>query len=265
MSVFDNNKMKPIAPMTSRKATRIRFLEQENDHLCNHKFDLERILSSTKDALNELFFKRPSSYSSSQQLEYSTEDTVSTNQITIKRVADIAADNLELFASVCKVNLARDKIDANVLINEQIAEESARKEEEALSELDEQINDLKYLLEKKLNRINILNSKIRDLEEQHIRIKRENTLLLKLSPENLALHKHLEDLKESLLNLSKELQFSDLQTQELKSHAKNLEIKKNKYILLSRNPILRSKKINYIQENSLDDIKDNPLEVSEID
>ncbi|CAG9322414.1 unnamed protein product [Blepharisma stoltei] len=254
-------KMKhPSISMTSRKATRLRFLEQESDHLYAYKIDLEKILSKTKEVLNELLFSKTPT--SSQQLDGSSEDTASTSLILLKSVETASSENSELFNSVCKANSLRDTIDAKVLISEQISEECARKEAEILGEIDEQNNDLKYLLEKKVNRINMLNAKARDLEDHHAKMNRECTLLLQLSPDNLKILVKLEMLKEKLLRKSKELQFCEMQKGKLRAYAEDIEEKIRRCLLLAKNPLLKIKKAINLQENTLENILIDSLDIS---
>ncbi|CAG9325477.1 unnamed protein product [Blepharisma stoltei] len=246
--------------MTSRKATRLRFLEQESDHLFAYKIDLEKVLTKTKEVLNDLLSAKV--YSSSQQLDGSCEDTASTSNILFKSVEVTAAENMELFNSICKAHYARDTIDAKVLISQQITEEYSRKEEEILGELDEQINDLKYLLEKKVNRINLLNSKVKDMEDHQAKLNSECTLLLPLNSDSLKVHVQMEYLKEKLLKRLKELQFCEMQKDELKVHAAGLEEKIRKYLLLVKNPLLKKKKYINAQENSQENIIVDSLNAS---
>ncbi|CAG9331390.1 unnamed protein product [Blepharisma stoltei] len=237
-------------PVTARRLTRLRFLEQESDHLRTIKSDLEYCLINSKQVLNEVL--STNILSSRQHLDRSADTEVSSH-VSLGQFEATVAKNIELYTLLGKYRQERNITLGKALISEQICEESVRKENEFMNEMDDQINDLKYLLDKKDNRIKTLNTQLKALEEKFSEIKNENAVILPLSESSLGYHRQIEKIKFNLSHVSKQMQKAEMQREELIENSKKLETMLEKYKLLIKNPLVRIRRSgNYNAEMSYD-------------
>ena len=226
-------------PMTSRRLTRLKFLEQESEQLRSYKSDLEFCLINTKRLLSEIISAQV--ISSHRRIDSSGETEFSTH-ITLKTLETALEKNIVYLNKCKKTKIDRDIKLGKVLISEQLAEENIRKEHEMIKEIEEHTNDLKYVLDKKDSRINHLKLKIDSIESQLSKLRGDSIVVLNLSDENLNLYKQAEKVKASLSRVSKNLQITEMQTEELVGHYENLSSTLSQYKIFLKNPMIRNKK-----------------------
>lgn len=226
-------------PITSRKATRLNFIEQESEQLHMYIEELESLVQLNKQVITDLLTSKALSGSSTLDL---SADTDVSSYVSGRQFEVLISQSKSLFEELRKTFRERELAQSRALIAEQIAEEAKRKEEEMKSELGEQLEELQVLIEKKDNRIKSLQDKNRNLSEEIAELKKEEGLVvLPLNEENLKFHTRLEELKGELASASKELQKNELQKEELTQLAKDLETEGKKYQALRHNPMYRPK------------------------
>ncbi|OMJ89733.1 hypothetical protein SteCoe_8098 [Stentor coeruleus] len=226
-------------PMTARRQTRLKFLEQESEQLRTYKSDLEFCLLNTKRLLSEMLSAQ---VIISHRRTDSSIDTEVASHVPIKNLENALEKNFSLLNTLKKAKRERDMILGRVLISEQLSEEALRKEQELIQESDEQISDVKYVLDKKEARISNLKTKIEAMEAEISKLKNESVIILPLSEDHLYMFKQIEKIKFSLSKVSKKLQIAEMQSEELAEHYKTLSAHLNQYRVLLKNPMIRSKK-----------------------
>ena len=226
-------------PITARKATRLNFIEQESEQLHMYIEELESLVQINKQVIQDLLTSKALSGSSTLDL---SADTDVNSYVSGRQFELLITESKSLFEELRKTFRERELAQSRALIAEQIAEEAKRKEEEMKAELGEQLEELHVLIEKKDNRIRVLQEKNRTLSEEIAELKKEEGLVvLPLNDENLKFHNRLEELKTELASASKELQKNELQKEELSQLAKDLETEGKKYQALKHNPFYRPK------------------------
>lgn len=253
-------------PITARRQTRLKFLEQESGQLRTYKSDLEFCLLNTKRLLSEMI---------SAQVIFShrridSSDTEIISHVPLKTVESALEKNMQLLTTLKKTKRERDLILGKVLISEQLADETMRKEQEIIQESEDKASDIKYVLDKKDLRLSNLRSKIETVEAEISKFKNESLAILPLTEDNLALFKQSEKIKYNLSKISKRLQITESHTEELKQHAEEVQSCLEQYKILSKNPMIRNKKnINLASTQILDmtmnlDLDSSDSESSEV-
>ena len=240
-------------PITARRQTRLKFLEQESEQLRTYKSDLEFCLLNTKRLLSEMISAQV--IVSHRRIDSSDTEVIS--HVPLKTVETALDKNLQLLAQLKKTKRERDLILGKVLISEQLADETIRKEHEIMQESEDQINDIKYVLDKKDLRLNNLKSKVESIEAEISKLKNESIAILPLTEDNLVLFKQSEKIKNSLSRVSKKLQITESQTEELRQHAAELHESLEQYKILSKNPMIKIKKNNNFASTQLLDMTMN--------
>ena len=240
-------------PITARRQTRLKFLEQESDQLRTYKSDLEFCLLNTKRLLSEMI---------SAQVIFShrridSSDTEVISHVPLKSVESALDKNLQLLSQLKKTKRERDLILGKVLISEQLADETLRKEHEIIQESEDQVNDIKYVLDKKDLRLSNLKSKVDSIEAEISKLKNESIAILPLTEDNLILFKQSEKIKNSLSRVSKKLQITENQNEELRQHAAELHESLEQFKILSKNPLIKSKKNNNFASTQILDMTMN--------
>jgi hypothetical protein len=241
-------------PVTARRATRQKFIECEVQNMQIYIDELSMSLSTSKQILQELLAARY--LSTSQTIDRSYETEVSSH-VSQKMLEKAIQDNIELFNQLRRTRQEEEFLHGRSLIAEQIAEEERRKEVESINELEDELHDLKYLMEKKFNRIRSLEEKIGEYENKLRQLQQECAILLPLTDESLMLHKEVEKLKAILSNESKQLFCAEMQRDELVQHYKELETQAAKYRILAKNPMTKAKRSNHSAFNVLEVSFDN--------
>ena len=226
--------------ITARRQTRLKFLEQESEQLRTYKSDIEFCLLNTKRLLSEMISAQV--IVSHRRIDSSDTEVIS--HVPLKTVETALAKNLQLLNQLKKTKRERDLILGKVLISEQLADETIRKEHEIMQESEDQANDIKYVLDKKDLRLSNLKSKVESIEAEISKLKNESIAVLPLTEDNLILFKQSEKIKNSLSRVSKKLQITESQNEELRQHAAELHESLEQFKILSKNPLIKSKKNN---------------------
>lgn len=226
-------------PITSRKATRLNFIEQESEQLHMYIEELESLVQLNKHVITDLLSSK--ALSGSSTLDQSADTDVS-SFVSGRQFELLISQSKSLFDELRKTFREREIAQSRALIAEQIAEEAKRKEEEMKAELSEQLEELQVLIEKKDYRIKSLQDKNRTLNEEIAELRKdEGLIVLPLTDENVKFHNRLEELKAELAAASKELQKNELQKEDLAQLAKDLDTEGKKYQALKHNPMYRPK------------------------
>uniref|UniRef100_A0A7S3MRW0 Uncharacterized protein n=1 Tax=Fabrea salina TaxID=342563 RepID=A0A7S3MRW0_9CILI len=225
--------------LTSRQATRLNFLESESSHLRSYKNDLEYCLLSSKNFIQEVISAK---MMSSRRNINKSEDTEPSNYIPLHIIDAALSHNKKLYEELYETKAQREIINAKALIAEQLCEENSRKENEISEELEESSSELKYLVDKKDTRIKNLEQKISMFQQQLDLLKNDRLIVLSLNKENLGLHKQLERIKMQLGKVSKQLQRSELQKDDLGDYLVELENQLSMYKVLSKTPRSRHRR-----------------------
>mmetsp|Transcript_11062 Transcript_11062/g.21655 ORF Transcript_11062/g.21655 Transcript_11062/m.21655 type:complete len:461 (+) Transcript_11062:60-1442(+) len=206
-------------PYTSRRAARLRFLEKEVEQLKSYREELEKSLRLNKQVLADLIGSKAVSASNTLDL---SEDTEVSSVIPFRTFEQLLTDSCRLQQQLKEIMRERDITQSRALITEQIAEEARRKEREAVGELEEQLNELKVLLEKKEQRARILDKRIKEMSQELQDLKEGQSIMLPLNEDNLAIHKQLENLKRGIALATRDLHKSELCRQDYEKNIRSL-------------------------------------------
>ena len=207
---------------SSRKLCRPKIIDLENQEMLNYIEDLEKSLSLNKQVLSDLIMK------------YISEDD-SGNIILqlLKEVQDSEIEYLRLVKE-CENNQVK------ALMDEQIATEYLRKEQEFIMESEEKVADIIYQNDKKSKIISELSLRIRQLEEDSELYKKSRNMIVVPPTEDIMdLHCQVEELKSALSYEARNLYSLQSKKEKLleNSHAINKEVEKIKILL--KNPLNR--------------------------
>lgn len=206
-------------PQTSRKAARLRFLEKEVEQLKSYRNELEKSLRLNKQVLGDLIGSKAVSASNTLDL---SEDTEVSSVIPFRTFETLLAESCRLQQQLKEIMRERDITQSRALITEQIAEEARRKEREAVGELEEQLNELKVLLEKKEQRARILEKRTKEMSQELQDLKEGQSIMLPLTDDNLSIHKQLENLKRGISLATRDLHKSELCRQDMEKNIRSL-------------------------------------------
>jgi hypothetical protein len=206
-----------IASGTSRKTARLRYLESEVDQLRAYREELEISLKANKQVLGDLIGAKP--VSASNTLDFS-DDTEASNFVRFRTFEQLLNESCRLQQQLKDIMRERDLTQSRALITEQIAEEARRKEREGVGELEEQLIELKVLLEKKEQRTRVMEKRVKEMSEELQDLKEGQSVLLPLSEDNLVLHKQLENLKRGIALATRELHKSELLREDLQHNVR---------------------------------------------
>jgi len=219
-------------PLTARKNARLNFLQKQTLNLRTYKSDLEYCVLNSKQTLQQLFSSKL--VSSTRNLDLSAE-TDHSSHVPLRVFEAALAKNKELYNELKNIWEQNEHQEAQCLITEQLTNENLNKEEEQLEELQEAVDDLKYLLEKKQERIKLLNRKNWDLKERMALLKEKRIIILPLSEDYLSKHNTLQTIKSNLASLSKKLQITEMQKDQLVEYCEFLASKLKPYKTFFRN------------------------------
>lgn len=246
--------------LTARRNARLKFLEQESEQLRSYKSDLEFCLINTKRLLSEILSAQVVSY---RRVD-SSADTEFSSHAPLRSLETALEKNLALLTQFKNCKKERDMVLGKVLISEQLAEETIRKEHEVIKETEDHTSDINYVLEKKSTHIANLKLKIDSTEQQLARMKNESIVILPLSEENLNLYKQTDKVKSALSKISRMVQINELQTEELAEHYENLSAQLAQYKVFVKNPLIRNKKTNQALDMTLQIDLENSSSSSEV-
>jgi len=222
----------PLEFQNSRQATKIAYLQQEIKYLQDTVKDLEQLTKINKEALK--LVSNQSTPEKSQQkcmsqedATASTFDTRSSPQSTKEFQAlneNLQEENSKLLEMIEKLKRERTVAQSKALLSEQICEEVQRHESEVMAELQNQIIELRKMVQEKEYFIQQMEKvkpfpdqdgvvvKYRDVmsaSEQNLRLLEEinnyNTMLMKIAKDHNKLQLEKEELVKQNTTLSNEL------------------------------------------------------------
>ena len=171
-------------------------MKGEEKHLRTYKSDLEFCLLSSKKILREVLNAK------NIKLDRST-DTEQASSVDSKMFSRLLNDNFHLYELLMELKKSRELSKSESLIVKQLTEESFRKEQEQSVELDEAVNEHKFLLDRKNNAFHNVSKKIEDLSSQLEKLKNQKSVILSISEQNLQIHNRMEVPKQSIIKAFK--------------------------------------------------------------
>jgi hypothetical protein len=204
-------------PSASSKSAHFRYLEREVDQLKAYREELETSLRVNKQVLGDLIGTKP--VSPSNTLDFS-DDTEVSSFVRFRTFEQLLNESCRLQRQLKEIMYERDLTQSRALITEQIAEEAKRKEREGVGELEEQLSELKVLLERKEQRTRVLERRVMEMTGELQDLKEGQSVLLPLSENNLALHKQLENLKRGIALATRDLHKLELYREDLQHNGR---------------------------------------------
>lgn len=235
--------------LTARRVTRLKFIEKESDHLKEYLNELKSAISLNKQILSELMLNPPCD---------SCDETQKTRMISSKLVEAQILENRSLEEKLKQTLIDREEAEGKALINEQIAAEAQRKEQELIMDYEEKFQETRYQIERKDRVISELESKIKLLEED-AELYRASKFSVILLPDDTILeyHNKTENYRFLMQTVARELHTARTHRDQLLEYSKYLQDELSKSQLLLANPLNRKagdKLFNSKRELSHDDI-----------
>eukprot|EP00357_Protocruzia_adherens_P001992 CAMPEP_0115000832 /NCGR_PEP_ID=MMETSP0216-20121206/17000_1 /TAXON_ID=223996 /ORGANISM="Protocruzia adherens, Strain Boccale" /LENGTH=543 /DNA_ID=CAMNT_0002366021 /DNA_START=15 /DNA_END=1646 /DNA_ORIENTATION=- len=168
---------------TTRKATKIDFLNQEVEEMRSYIEDLESNLGLNKNLLASLL-------QSDKNLEDSSKSMIT----------QLQTENSNLQATIKRLIKQRDEAETKALLQQQITNELKRKEVEIYEEYQSDLDDLHDLLERKDKLLQECRSKLEALGNSSIA-----KSVLQPTHQNMVLHNELQNATMGIHKLGKEL------------------------------------------------------------
>ena len=204
----------------------------ENDDLHSYILDLEKSLALNKQVLSDLIYNKIPKNESGDIIFQLMQEIQNCEEDYLKIVSD------------CEDNQAK------ALIDEQIASEYQRKENEFISESEEKLSDLIYQNDKKNKIISELSIGIRQLEEDtELYKKSKHMIIVPPSEDFIDLHCKVEEVKRVLTYEARRLYMLQSKKERLIDNSGMLqkEMEKNKVLL--KNPMNRKIGIEHSNSN----------------
>jgi hypothetical protein len=236
--------------LTARRVTRLKFIEKESDHLKEYLNELKSAISLNKQILSELMLNPPCD---------SCDETQKTRMISSKLVEAQILENRSLEEKLKQTLIDREEAEGKALINEQIAAEAQRKEQELIIDYEEKFHEIRYQIERKDRVISELEGKIKLLEED-AELYRASKFSVILLPDDTILeyHNKTENYRFLMQTVARELHTARTHRDQLLEYSKYLQDELSKSQLLLANPLNRKaggdKMFNSKRELSHDDI-----------
>ena len=207
---------------TSRRALRQKWTSMENEELHSYIQDIEKSLSLNKQVLFDLITSKISSCDSGNIISQLMQEVHSMEDLYVKKVKE------------CEDNQAK------ALMDEQIATEYIRKEQELISESNEKITDIIFQNEKRSKIISELSIRIRQLEEDsELYKKSRNMIVVSPSEDFMELHCRVEELKMILAYEARNLYALQTKKEKLAENSEILKKETEKLRILMKNPMNR--------------------------
>jgi hypothetical protein len=211
-------------------------LEKEVDQLRAYRQELESSLRLNKQVLADLICSKAISASNTLDL---SEDTEIGSVIPFRTFEQLLAESCRLQQQLKEIMRERDITQSRALITEQIAEEAKRKEREAVGELEEQLNELKTLLERKEQRARILERRVKEMGQELQDLKEGQSIMLPLNEDSLALHKQLENLKRGIALAIRDFHKSELCREDMERNVRSMACQSEMFEALLRLSLFR--------------------------
>lgn len=228
---------------SSRRIPKQKWISMENDELHNYIEDLEKSLALNKQVLSDLILSK---------IPGEGGDTGNIITQLIQEVKEIDEYYMKIVRE-CENNQAK------ALMDEQIATEYHRKEQEFISDSEEKITDIIYQNDKRSKIISELSIRIRQLEEDsELYKKSRNLIVVPPTLDIIDLHCRVEELKTILSYEARNLYSLQSKQDKLKLNAEALSKEVEKTRVLLKNPMNRKcgmERVSNKNDQSLEIIK----------
>lgn len=216
--------------MTSRKASRLKFMQTETEQQLYYIKDLETSLALNKSMLQELFHTPTAHVDDTQSLTFTSH----------RIIEQLINDNRRLEDQLAKSMNLRNEAQVKALINEQILTECYIREQELTEELEEKLQELKYQAERRNRLIQEYTQRNQLLEsEAEIYKKSKDTVILSPIEPVMRLHEKTERLRMYLHKIARELHKIRVHNQALVEECRILWSDYNKVVAVLKNPVNR--------------------------
>ena len=220
-----------------RKIARFNPIDLEDEQVYSYLQDLEKSLVLNKQVLSDLAYTKLHEENSGNLI------------LALIKEVECMENEYQLLLKECEDNQAK------ALIDEQIASEYNRKEQEFIAESEEKITDIIYQNDKKGKIIGDLSTKIKQLEDDcQLYKKSKNMIVVPPSEDIIDLHCQVEDLKSLLAYEARRLYSLQSKKEKLmeSSEVLNKEVEKLKVLL--KNPMNRKSGVEHSSSNLKSDI-----------
>ncbi|CAG9333456.1 unnamed protein product [Blepharisma stoltei] len=216
----------------SRKAAKAKEIELESEQLKIYIDDLETNLALNKEMLHDIL--------SSKLNESNSEDTVNISYTAPRMIEQLLTETKQLEDTLKKLITDRNDAQGKALINEQISAEFQRKEQELVQEYEDKLQEIRYQNDKKERIICELMTRNKQLEiDAELYRKSRNMIIVPPTDEILDLHCQVEDLKEYMQDLARDLYCTQMYRYKLMENSKMLWSECQKIEALLKNPVNR--------------------------
>lgn len=200
---------------SARKAARAKEIEMESEQLRNYIDDLETNLALNKEMLHDMLFNKVD--------DSISEDTVSISYAAPKMIESLLIETKQLEDHLNKLIIERNDAQGKALINEQIAAECQRKEQELVQDYEDKLQEVRYQNDKKERVIFELNTRNKQLEiDAELYRKSRNMIIVPPTENILDLHSQVEDLKDYMQKIARELYTAQTHRDKLLENSKLL-------------------------------------------
>ena len=222
---------------TSRRALRSKWISMENEDLHSYIQDMEKSLSLNKQVLFELISNKISNTDTGNIISQLMQEVLGMEDSYLKKVKE------------CEDNQAK------ALMDEQIAAEYIRKEQELISESNDKITDIIFQNDKRSKIISELSIRIRQLEEDsELYKKSRNMIVVPPNEDFIELHSRVEELKMILSYEARNLYALQTRKEKLTENAEILRKEVEKLKILMKNPMNRKFGIERMNSNKKNDL-----------
>ena len=222
---------------TSRRALRTKWISMENEDLNNYIQDMEKSLSLNKQVLFDLISSKISNTDTGNIISKLMQEVRGMEDLYLKKLKE------------CEDNQAK------ALMDEQIATEYIRKEQELIAESNDKITDIIFQNDKRSKIISELSIRIRQLEEDsELYKKSRNMILVPPNKDFIDIHCRVEELKMILSYEARNLYTLQTRKEKLTENAEILRKEVEKLKILMKNPMNRKFGIERMNSNLKNDL-----------
>ena len=233
---------------TSRRALSSKLISMENEDLHSYIQDMEKSLSLNKQVLFELISNKISNTDTGNIISQLIQEVLSMEESYLKKVKE------------CEDNQAK------ALMDEQIASEYIRKEQELIAESNDKITDIIFQNDKRSKIISELSIRIRQLEEDsELYKKSRNMIVVPPNEDFIELHSRVEELKMILSYEARNLYALQTRKEKLIENAEILRKEVEKLKILMKNPMNRKFGIERLNSNLKNDMSMEIIKSAESD
>lgn len=222
---------------TSRRALRQKWISMDNEELHSYIQDIEKSLSLNKQVLFDLITNKIVTCDTGNIISQLMQEVRSLEDLYLKKVKE------------CEDNQAK------ALMDEQIATEYIRKEQELITESNDKITDIIFQNDKRSKIISELSIRIRQLEEDsELYKKSRNMIVVPPSEDFIELHCRVEELKMILAYEARNLYTLQTKKEKLAENSEVLKKEVEKLKILMKNPMNRKFGIERMNSGNKNDL-----------